>query len=448
MTSSADGMIAIVRAVHFGAVIVLFGQFVFLFVISRPNAPPNFARIAAWSLGIALASAVAWLALEAPAMSGLPLREALGRDTLAVVLTQTLFGRVWLVRAALAAALCVALWRRTAAARPGAVQALGALLAATLLATLSGTGHAAAERGLERMAHLCADALHLLAAGAWLGALIPLVALLSRSASAQSLGFAAQATRRFSTLGLAAMAALLLSGVVNATYAVSDISALFASQYGRLLLAKVVLFTFIIGFAARNRLILMPQLSSGAARALRELRRNALAEAALGFAIIAVVGKLGMTVPAMHSHGEEDHAHQGLYSTESQETAFGRAVDPGTARRTVRVVMTEFSFQPAEITVHQGDVVRFIAINRGQVAHEMVLGTLDDLKEHAELMRTTPEMEHAAANMAQVAPGKSGPIDWQFTKAGEFYYGCLVPGHFEAGMVGRVTVLAKAHREH
>src|SRR5919197_1366472 len=121
-----DQWIAAVRAVHFGALIVLFGQFVFLFVISRANAPPHFVRTAAWSLGIALVTAVAWLALEAQAMSGLPLKEALRSDTLAVVLTQTLFGRVWLLRVALAGALW-ALWRRTGDARRGPVQALGAL---------------------------------------------------------------------------------------------------------------------------------------------------------------------------------------------------------------------------------------------------------------------------------------------------------------------------------
>jgi uncharacterized cupredoxin-like copper-binding protein len=299
------------------------------------------------------------------------------------------------------------------------------------------------------VAHLCADALHLLAAGAWLGALVPLVSLLwrsSRNASAPSLRVTAQATRRFSTLGIAAVAALLLSGVVNATYAIPDVSALFESQYGRLLLAKVALFVLIVCFAARNRLVLTPRLSGGSAPALRELRRNALAEAALGFAIIAVVGKLGMTVPAIHTHMEGHHAHQGFASP--VDTVFGRAADPAKARRTVRVVMTEMRFQPAEITVHQGDVVRFLAINQGEVPHEMVLGTLDDLKKHAELMKKTPEIDHAGPNMVHVAPGKSGEIGWQFTRSGEFYYGCLFPGHLEAGMVGRVTVLDRERPGH
>jgi uncharacterized cupredoxin-like copper-binding protein len=70
----------------------------------------------------------------------------------------------------------------------------------------------------------------------------------------------------------------------------------------------------------------------------------------------------------------------------------------------------------------------------------MVLGTKQAIKEHAELMKKFPEMEHADANMAHVTPGKAGDIVWQFTRAGEFQFACLQPGHFEAGMVGKVTV--------
>jgi uncharacterized cupredoxin-like copper-binding protein len=75
--------------------------------------------------------------------------------------------------------------------------------------------------------------------------------------------------------------------------------------------------------------------------------------------------------------------------------------------------------------------------------HEMVLGTLEDLKGHAELMKKYPHMEHEEDNMVHVAPGKTGILVWQFTKPGEFYYGCLIPGHFEAGMVGKLNVVAK-----
>ena len=72
--------------------------------------------------------------------------------------------------------------------------------------------------------------------------------------------------------------------------------------------------------------------------------------------------------------------------------------------------------------------------------HEMVLGTMDELKKHAELMKKHPGMEHDEPHMAHVASGKTGEMGWRFTQAGTFYYGCLIPGHFEAGMIGKVIV--------
>jgi Cu/Ag efflux protein CusF len=70
----------------------------------------------------------------------------------------------------------------------------------------------------------------------------------------------------------------------------------------------------------------------------------------------------------------------------------------------------------------------------------MVLGTRKELEEHAEMMRKHPGMEHDEPHMLHVAPGRSGEMGWRFTKAGEFMYGCLEPGHFEAGMVGSIVV--------
>ena len=141
------------------------------------------------------------------------------------------------------------------------------------------------------------------------------------------------------------------------------------------------------------------------------------------------------------AHGEKPHAHAGINYSKAEEMPFGRAADPKKAKRIVRVDMTDaMRFHPAELNVKRGDIVRFVPVNKGQVMHEMVLGTMDDLKKHAEMMRKHPGMEHDEPYMAHVAPGKSGEMGWQFTQAGEFYYGCLVPGHFEAGMVGKVKV--------
>jgi uncharacterized cupredoxin-like copper-binding protein len=107
----------------------------------------------------------------------------------------------------------------------------------------------------------------------------------------------------------------------------------------------------------------------------------------------------------------------------------------------VKVDMSDtmrFSF--SNLAVKQGETVRFIVSNSGKIKHEMVLGTEAELKEHAELMKKNPGMEHADDNMVTVEPGKTGEIIWQFTKAGKVEFACLQPGHYEAGMKGTVTV--------
>jgi uncharacterized cupredoxin-like copper-binding protein len=151
---------------------------------------------------------------------------------------------------------------------------------------------------------------------------------------------------------------------------------------------------------------------------------------------------IAMAVPPLAAaHEEKPQGEKTIDYAKPEEHAFGRAANPKKAKRTVRVDMTDrMRFHPAEITVKRGEVVRFVPVNKGQVLHEMVLGTMDDLKKHAELMRKHPGMEHDEPHMAHVAPGKSGEMGWQFTKTGEFFYGCLIPGHLEAGMVGKVKV--------
>ena len=130
---------------------------------------------------------------------------------------------------------------------------------------------------------------------------------------------------------------------------------------------------------------------------------------------------------------------------------------PGVAAnvtRTVNVDMTDdMRFHTSKIAVKQGETIRFVAKNSGKVKHEMVLGTAKELKEHYEVMKKNPEMEHADANMVTVAPGKSGEIIWQFTTAGKVDFACLQPGHYDAGMKGMVNVAsgkapAKAHAQH
>jgi len=141
-----------------------------------------------------------------------------------------------------------------------------------------------------------------------------------------------------------------------------------------------------------------------------------------------------------HTDAPQD-AKPARKAVSTEEKAFGREGDPKKVSRTVTVDMSDkMRFSPASLTVRQGETVRFVVKNSGKVMHEMVLGTMQELKEHAELMKKHPGMEHDEPYMAHVAPGKTERVVWQFTKPGEFYYGCLIPGHFEAGMMGRINV--------
>lgn len=150
---------------------------------------------------------------------------------------------------------------------------------------------------------------------------------------------------------------------------------------------------------------------------------------------------LALAAGTAQAHGNDEHATKKFDASKVEPTAFGQEGDPKKVVRTIRVDMTDnMRFAPSDITIKRGQTVRFVAKNSGQVLHEMVLGTKQAIEEHAQLMKKFPEMEHADANIAHVKPGQSGEIVWQFTKAGEFRFACLQPGHFEAGMVGRVTV--------
>jgi len=141
------------------------------------------------------------------------------------------------------------------------------------------------------------------------------------------------------------------------------------------------------------------------------------------------------------AHGDKHPASAKIDYSKAEQMPFGIAADPKKAVRTMRIEMADtMRFTPAEVRVKRGEVVRFVVANKGKVMHEMVLGTMDELKKHAELMKKHPGMEHDEPHMAHVAPAKTAEMGWRFSKAGTFYYGCLLPGHFEAGMIGKIVV--------
>lgn len=143
---------------------------------------------------------------------------------------------------------------------------------------------------------------------------------------------------------------------------------------------------------------------------------------------------------ALASHAQGDTGH-GASSRSAEVHAFGAPGDPAVASRTVAVAMDDtMRFVPASIRVKQGATITLAIRNTGKLVHELVLGTRGELARHAQAMRDHAGMGHDAPYMAHVQPGETQRLTWRFSKAGTFEFACLVPGHYEAGMKGIVTV--------
>ena len=135
----------------------------------------------------------------------------------------------------------------------------------------------------------------------------------------------------------------------------------------------------------------------------------------------------------------------GTHTGDHNDDAIGKPGEASRVSRTIVMNMTDtMRFSVPKVFARQGETIRFVVKNSGKVRHEMVLGTTQELKEHYEVMKKNPEMEHADANMVTVAPGKTGEIIWQFNKAGKVDFACLQPGHYDAGMKGFVAVAGGA----
>ena len=150
--------------------------------------------------------------------------------------------------------------------------------------------------------------------------------------------------------------------------------------------------------------------------------------------------------PALASaHSDKPHAASAAVKKEQKD--WGIAGDAKAARRSIEVGMgDDMRFKPERIEVRRGETVKFIVHNRGTLLHEFVIGTKKELDEHAALMIKFPTMEHDEPYMAHVGPGQAGTIVWTFNRAGDFDFACLIAGHYQAGMKGRIQVLAPATR--
>lgn len=163
--------------------------------------------------------------------------------------------------------------------------------------------------------------------------------------------------------------------------------------------------------------------------------KSIIAKSVVLLAALSLAGIAAADAGHQHRHGAAQEKH------EEHASALGKPGDPAKVTRTIKVDMYDtMKFSPEKISVKKGETIKFIVKNDGKIKHEMVLGSIKELKEHAEMMRKMPEMEHADENMVSVDPRKTGEMVWQFTKAGTFDFACLQPGHFEAGMKGKITV--------
>jgi putative copper resistance protein D len=314
LESGIDGPLVVIRTIHFAATAMTAGTLIFRTVVAAPalrstegatKAIRQQALRTAWiGLAVAASSGVIWLQLQAVSMSGLGFGEAMTWDVLSTVLNETQFGLVSKIRFVLAIILAASLaYDRLVPLR---WLALGSALGFT--AAIAWTGHAGSTSGQLGNLHLAADALHLLAAAAWIGGLVSLALLLAEARRNRSLAWASlgrEATRTFSTLGIVSVATLLATGIVNAWILVGSFRGLLMTEYGRLLMLKIAVFALMLALAAVNRFWLTPQLAASAETsaqltALRHLTRNSVIEIALGLTIFAIVGALGTLHPASH----------------------------------------------------------------------------------------------------------------------------------------------------
>jgi putative copper resistance protein D len=300
-----DELIILSRFVHYAALAVLFGGSLFRLCVAKEQHHglhqwPQVIDIAA--AVAALLSALGWLVGVAATMVG-DWAELVAPDTMAAVLIDTRFGRIWIGRLSLAVAilgLAFVVRRRT---RKWDVVML--FLSAALTASLAGVGHGSVGAGWLGPVHLVGDVVHLLCAAAWLGGLVGLALVLLRASRGQNehlLDVIRTAVPRFSRLGYVAVGLLLATGFLNTIVLVPRPESLVTTAYGRTLLIKIGLVALMIGIAVRNRFILAPRLftnepSEHADEASVALFRSVAVEQVLGLLVLATVAFLGMMHP-------------------------------------------------------------------------------------------------------------------------------------------------------
>lgn len=160
---------------------------------------------------------------------------------------------------------------------------------------------------------------------------------------------------------------------------------------------------------------------------------------------LLAAGLIGASL-GVSAHQNEDHGKKPAAVVKEQKP-WGIAGEAKEAKRTIEIKMMDtMRFSPEKIEVKEGETVKFVVKNVGKIMHEMVIGTKKELDEHAAMMVKHPGMEHDEPYMTHVGPGKTGQLVWTFNRPGDFDFACLIAGHYQAGMVGKISVVAQSAR--
>jgi copper resistance protein D len=311
--------LALARAIHIAASILLAGLFAFRLVVLAPAASRYdrvdrfqsrfkgiWGRLALVAWSTVIVSAVLWFWVVAASISGAPTMLDVDGETLQTVLLQTHFGHLWAFRLGCCVPLGILLFS-------GSRELIIAILSFVILASLAVAGHSGAVVTNAGLLPIVGDMGHLIAAAFWPGGLVPLLILLAgqyRAADQTTKRLVADVVRRFSSLSLVVVGLLAGTGLLNTYFIVGSVGALFTTDYGRLLLLKIALFVLMLGLGALNLLVLKPRLSRAAmvetqtAGAIMtptsSLIRSVACETFLAAGVVLVVGFLGATPPPMH----------------------------------------------------------------------------------------------------------------------------------------------------
>jgi copper resistance protein D len=303
--------LVVARLLHYAALTTLAGVSFFPLYAYADAEPIVLLR---WRRGILLAAAAGtllggllWFVFSVANMSGV-LAGVTDPEVIWTVVHDTGFGNVWTARLVLSVFMVGLIWNRVDEKVAPRRDLITPAVSAVLLISLAGVGHSQIDDGFAGVIHVVSDAAHLLAAGAWLGGLVPLgyiLLLRGRERAPAQKSELNEVLLRFSRVGYVAVAALIGSGMLNGWFLIGNISGLFATPYGKLLIVKLVLFAGMVALAVLNRFWLVPSLTegpegdwSGWTTGTGKLRNHVLGEQCLGLMVLLVVSALGTMRPA------------------------------------------------------------------------------------------------------------------------------------------------------